>query len=64
MYACVCHAVTEDAVRACAAHGLRHVTTATRAGTGCGSCVNRLRGLCTDSTTASAAEGQLAEIAA
>jgi len=46
VYACVCHAVTEDAVRACAEHGLRHVVAATRAGSGCGSCVNRLRGLC------------------
>ncbi len=55
MYACICHAVTEDQVRACtegaseaASHRalLRHVVSATRAGSGCGSCVNRLRGLC------------------
>ncbi|MGH3743237.1 MAG: (2Fe-2S)-binding protein [Mycobacteriales bacterium] len=57
VYACVCHAVTEGQVRACAervsgaraanhADRLRHVVSATRAGSGCGTCVSRLRGLC------------------
>ncbi len=66
MYACVCHAVTEDAVRECAEHGFRHVVAATRAGSGCGSCVNRLRGLCSDrSADRPAAEvRELAESAA
>lgn len=54
VYACVCHAVTEEQVRACAEHGLRHVVSATRAGSGCGSCVNRLRGLCADPPAATA----------
>ncbi len=45
MYACICHAVTEQRVRACAGGGLRQVVTATRAGSGCGSCVQRLRAL-------------------
>ena len=48
MYACVCKAVTESAVRACHNAGMRDVrsvSSATRAGTGCGQCVGRLRAM-------------------
>lgn len=48
MYACVCKAVTESDVRACHSAGmqsLRQVSSSTRAGTGCGQCVGRLRAL-------------------
>lgn len=48
MYACVCRAVTESAVRACHQAGLnnvRQVAQATRAGSGCGQCVGRLRSI-------------------
>ena len=48
MYACVCRAVTESDVRACHEAGMRDVrqlARATRAGSGCGSCVGRLRAI-------------------
>jgi bacterioferritin-associated ferredoxin len=45
VYACICHAVTEEQVRSCSGGGLRQVVTATRAGSGCGTCVQRLRTL-------------------
>ena len=48
MYACVCKAVTESAVQACHNAGMRNVrqvSSATRAGTGCGQCVSRLRSM-------------------
>lgn len=48
MYACVCKAVTEAAVRDCHGAGMRdvrQVSRATRAGTGCGHCVSRLRAM-------------------
>ena len=45
MYACICHAVTEQQVRACAGQRLGEVVSATRAGSGCGSCVRRIRSL-------------------
>ncbi|HEX7355155.1 MAG TPA: (2Fe-2S)-binding protein [Mycobacteriales bacterium] len=54
MYACVCHAVTEDQVRSCSEQGLRHVVSTTRAGSGCGSCVARLRGLCAEQAAVAA----------
>jgi bacterioferritin-associated ferredoxin len=43
VYACICHAVTEHEVRACAGQRLGEVVATTRAGSGCGSCVRRLR---------------------
>lgn len=64
MYACVCHAVPEDRVRACADQGLRHVVAATRAGSSCGSCVNRLRGLCAEAAATKAAQDDRADCAA
>lgn len=48
MYACICKAVPESAVRACHEAGLRdlrQVSEVTRAGSGCGSCVTRLRAI-------------------
>jgi bacterioferritin-associated ferredoxin len=48
VYACVCKAVTESAIQACHNAGLRNVrqvSSATRAGTGCGQCVSRLRSM-------------------
>ena len=57
MYACVCHAVPEERVRACADRGLRHVVATTRAGSGCGTCVSRLRGLCSEAVAATGSAG-------
>jgi bacterioferritin-associated ferredoxin len=48
VYACVCKAVTESTVQACHSAGMRNVrqvSSATRAGTGCGQCVSRLRAM-------------------
>lgn len=48
MYVCICHAVTERRVRAEVAAGARtasEVGARTGAGTGCGSCRERLRAL-------------------
>jgi bacterioferritin-associated ferredoxin len=45
VYACLCHAVTEDDVRAAVAAGHRcveSVAAATGASTGCGGCTDRL----------------------
>jgi bacterioferritin-associated ferredoxin len=64
MYACVCKAVTESAVQACHNAGLRdvrQVSAATRAGTGCGQCVNRLRSML---STARETESVMADSAA
>jgi bacterioferritin-associated ferredoxin len=45
MYVCLCHAVTEgeilDAV-VCGAHSEQEVADVTHAGTGCGSCLQRV----------------------
>ncbi|MBV9595058.1 MAG: (2Fe-2S)-binding protein [Actinobacteria bacterium] len=48
MFACICHAVTEDRVALAAADGVRDVGDLgeiTGAGTGCGSCLDRLSDL-------------------
>jgi bacterioferritin-associated ferredoxin len=45
MYACICAAVTDRAVETavrCGARTLRDVDSATRAGSGCGSCHDHL----------------------
>jgi len=45
VYVCICHAVTEDVVRAHIAAGARDeeaVGRSCRAGTGCGSCLPRI----------------------
>jgi bacterioferritin-associated ferredoxin len=69
VYACVCRAVTESDVRACHEAGMRDVrqiARATRAGSGCGSCVSRLRAIlaATNEAEASAsAETELVSVA-
>jgi bacterioferritin-associated ferredoxin len=56
VYACICFAVTESEVCHAAAqhqvHGdaVDHVSDVTHAGTGCGSCVERLRDLVAEVT--------------
>jgi bacterioferritin-associated ferredoxin len=53
MYVCVCHAVTEDVVRAHVAAGAcsaKDVRTACGMRPGCGSCVNRIRALLEQTT--------------
>lgn len=49
MLVCHCHRVNDvrvDQVLSAGADGLRGVVRATRAGTGCGSCIPTLRELC------------------
>lgn len=51
MYACICHAVTSDeldAVIAAGATDVRTVGEACGAGTGCGSCLDRLADRCAE----------------
>jgi bacterioferritin-associated ferredoxin len=45
MYVCICRAVTEAAVRGCIAEGactVKDVVKRSEAGTGCGSCVQKI----------------------
>jgi bacterioferritin-associated ferredoxin len=66
MYVCVCHAVTEDDVRAHAAAGIcstKAVRAACDMRPGCGSCVNRICALLLESAPV-AAEEQVAPPAA
>jgi len=46
MYVCICRAVTEAEVRGCIAAGactVKDVVTRSEAGTGCGSCVGKVK---------------------
>jgi bacterioferritin-associated ferredoxin len=48
MYVCICRAVTEAAVRGCIADGARTVKDVVKrceAGTGCGTCVDKILAL-------------------
>jgi bacterioferritin-associated ferredoxin len=66
MYVCVCHAVTEDDVRAHAAAGIcsaKAVRAASGMRPGCGSCVNRICALLVESAPV-VAEEQVGESAA
>ncbi|MFE9257857.1 bacterioferritin-associated ferredoxin [Streptomyces sp. NPDC006879] len=79
MYVCSCFGITEKQVKEHAEAGActpRHIASATKAGTDCGSCVRRIQGLlgrgaCPrrelleqgGATTALAADPQLAKVA-
>jgi bacterioferritin-associated ferredoxin len=59
VFACICRAVTTDTVNAAIDGGattVQAVARATRAGTGCGTCRERLRDLIEDRQPACAAE--------
>lgn len=51
MYVCICHAVTEDDILGAVDAGARcahTIATATLAGSGCGSCLDRVEDLVED----------------
>ncbi|MGH3671704.1 MAG: (2Fe-2S)-binding protein [Pseudonocardiaceae bacterium] len=53
MYICICRAVTEADVRGCIAEGaytIKDVVTRSAAGTGCGTCVQKIAALLSTST--------------
>jgi bacterioferritin-associated ferredoxin len=67
MYVWVCHAVTEDVVRAHMAAGAcsaKEVRSACGMRPGCGSCVNRIRALLEQTTEPSTADRETVETAA
>ena len=67
MYVCVCHAVTEDVVRAHMAAGAcsaKDVRAACGMRPGCGSCVNRIRALLEQTTEPATADRETVETAA
>ena len=53
MYVCICRAVTESDVRGCIAEGactIKDVVSRSAAGTGCGTCVQKIASLLSTST--------------
>jgi bacterioferritin-associated ferredoxin len=59
VYACICHAITEDDVRQCAQHGIRTVREARLScgmRPGCGACVLKVSALLAETVPAGQAQ--------
>jgi bacterioferritin-associated ferredoxin len=60
VYACVCHAITDDDVRQCARHGIRTVKEARLScgmRPGCGACVLKVSALLAETPQTEASQG-------